>query len=144
MPAGTPALARCVTMLRMDHSYQDRVSLELARMIAAELTARPEWIAKARDNLDRWSRFNAGAPSLLRCYDEWRALLDLPVAEVCAVLTAETDEGQRLRQNSPFPGVIPFVGTVLDVKRRIREQWDPSWSYSARPPGEAVASQQVP
>lgn len=103
----------------MSHAYQDRVSLEMGRIIAAELPNRPEWIAKARENLARWTRLNAGAASLVRCYDEWKALLDLPVEQVCGILTAETGEGQRLRQNSPFAGVLS-PQTVWDIKRRIR------------------------
>jgi hypothetical protein len=66
----------------------------------------PEWLDLARANLERWARQNSNAPSLLRCYDEWRKLLTRPVAEVCAALIAEPDEGQRIRQNSPFAGVL--------------------------------------
>jgi hypothetical protein len=103
----------------MGHEFQDRVSLEMARIIAAELLRRPELIAFARDNLARWSERNRNTPSLLRCYDEWKAILDKPVEEVCAILTAETDEGQRLRQNSPFTGILS-PQTVWDLKRRLR------------------------
>ena len=35
-------------------------------------------------------------------------------------LTAETDEGQRLRQNSPFPGIIP-PEEVWEIKARHRQ-----------------------
>ncbi len=90
----------------MGHEVQDRASLEMARRIAAGLSSHPEWIELARENLDRWSRQNAGAPGLLKYDAEWRDLLELPVQEICAILTAETDEGQRLRQNSPFAGVL--------------------------------------
>lgn len=105
----------------MDHGFQDRVSLELARRIAAGLPSRPDWIALARENLDRWSARNHDAPSLLRCYAEWREILSRPVDEICAMLTATTDEGQRLRQNSPFAGVIP-PDEVWAIKRRLRDE----------------------
>ncbi|MDX2132209.1 MAG: hypothetical protein SFY69_09160 [Planctomycetota bacterium] len=105
----------------MGHEYQDRVSLELARMIAAELPQRPEWIVMALDNLDRWTARNHDAPGLLRCYAEWRAILGRPVEEVCRVLTEKSDEGQRLRQSSPFAGAIPYA-VVWDVKRRVRDE----------------------
>lgn len=91
----------------------------MGRLIAAELPRRPEWITLARENLDRWSRLNAGAPSLLRCYQEWKCLLDLPVSEICAILTAMTDEGHRLRQNSPFAGALS-PQAVWEIKRRFR------------------------
>jgi hypothetical protein len=103
----------------MTHAYQDSVSMEIARRIAAELPRRPEWLDLARGNLDRWSRRNAGSASLLRCYSEWRAILDRPVEEICAVLTSQTDEGQRLRQNSPFAGALT-PREVWDIKDRLR------------------------
>lgn len=105
----------------MRHDYQDRVSLELARRIASELPRRPEWVSLARENLDRWSGLNADAPGLLRCYSQWREILDRPVSDVCAILTAQTDDGQRLRQNSPFAGALP-PGEVWEIKRRLRNE----------------------
>ena len=84
----------------------DEVSLELAHSVADRLRAQPELLAVARENLLRWSQRNAGTPSLLRCYAEWQAILTQPLEKVCKVLCAETDEGQRLRQNSPFAGVL--------------------------------------
>jgi hypothetical protein len=84
----------------------DEVSLELARHVADRLRAQPELLAVARENLLRWSQRNAGAPSLLRCYAEWQDILARPLEEICGVLCAETAEGQRLRQNSPFAGIL--------------------------------------
>ena len=103
----------------MNHGFQDAVSLELARHIADGLPQHPEWIDLGRSNLDRWTRLNGQAPSLLRCYEEWRELLAQPIAGICAALTAETDEGQRIRQNSPFAGVIP-PSQVWKIKARLR------------------------
>jgi hypothetical protein len=103
----------------MSHLIQDAVSLELARRVASGLPQHPEWIELARNNLDRWALQNREAPSLLRCYEEWRELLKRPVAEICALLTAETEEGQRIRQNSPFAGVLP-AREVWEIKARIR------------------------
>lgn len=45
----------------MDHGYQDRVSLAIARRIASELHHRPDWITLARDNLHRWRVANVNA-----------------------------------------------------------------------------------
>lgn len=93
--------------------------MEIARRIAAELPHRPEWLEMARANLDRWSHLNANSPSLLRCYSEWREILDQPVESICAILTEPSDNGQRLRQNSPFAGALaPSV--VWDIKERLR------------------------
>ncbi|HRQ71396.1 MAG TPA: hypothetical protein PLU35_00030 [Phycisphaerales bacterium] len=103
----------------MKHSSQDRVSFEIARLVAAGLSDHPEWIETARENLRRWKSLNRDAPGLLRCYDEWEAMLDLPPSEIASRVTEATDEGQRLRQNSPFAGVLP-ASAVWDIKRRNR------------------------
>lgn len=105
----------------MSHRVQDRISLELAQRVAAGLPDHREWLELARGNLDRWTRRNRDAPGLLRCYAEWRDILDRPVESICALLTAATPEGQRLRQNSPFAGVL-LPSEVWAVKRRCREE----------------------
>jgi hypothetical protein len=103
----------------MGHEYQDACSLEMASRVAAGLSTHPEWLALARTNIARWKERNADAPGLIRCYDEWAAILDRPVEQICAILTARTDEGQRLRQNTPFAGVLP-PQEVWEIKRRLR------------------------
>ena len=102
----------------MGHEVQDRISLELARRIADGLPEHPEWIDLARANLEHWSRRNSDSPRLLRCYAEWQQLLALPIPEIQRILTAQTDEGQRLRQNSPFAGVLS-PQEVWEIKRRL-------------------------
>lgn len=106
-----------------DHAYQDRVSLALARRVADGLPTHPEWLELARENLRRWMVLHAESPALLRADREWLAILDRPVEEICAILTAPTDEGQRLRQNSPFVGVVPHR-EVWEIKRRMRHEAD--------------------
>jgi hypothetical protein len=98
--------AMTVKFVNMKHSQTDEVSLELGRRMADRLRLRPELLEIARVNLSRWSRQNASASSLLRCYAEWQAMLARPVDEICDLLCAETDDAQRLRQNSPFAGVL--------------------------------------
>lgn len=102
----------------MGHEYQDHVSLEIARRVAAGLRDHPEWLELARTNLERWSERNADSPMLLACYQEWRTLLEKPIEEICTSLTAPTDESQRLRQNSPFAGALP-PRIVWDIKKRV-------------------------
>jgi hypothetical protein len=103
----------------MGHQVQDQVSLELARRVAAGLPKHPEWLKIARANLERWSRKNHDAPGLLRCYREWEQLLTRPSTDIAAILTAAGDDGQRLRQNSPFVGVLS-PQEVWEIKSRIR------------------------
>jgi hypothetical protein len=103
----------------MTHDIHDAISLELARRVSARLRETPSLLDVARENLDRWSRLNSKAPSLLRCYAEWREILSHPVEEVCAVLCADTEDGRRLRQNSPFAGVLS-AREVWEIKAARR------------------------
>jgi hypothetical protein len=105
--------------LVVNHSGIDAVSLSLARRVAERLRARAELLEIARANLSRWRHRNADSPSLLRCYAEWEHILTRPLEEVCTLLEAETEEGQRLRQNSPFPGVLS-PAEVWQIKSRHR------------------------
>lgn len=108
-----------VKSTEMNHFETDQVSLELARRIAKKLRSQPEVIDFARANLSRWFRQNASAPSLLRCYAEWQRILSRPVEDICALLCSSSDEAQRLRQNSPFAGVLTPI-EVWEVKSRFR------------------------
>lgn len=105
----------------MRQDLHDRVSLEIARRIAHELHQKPQWIDLARENLARWRRINADAPGLLRCYAEWDALLQEPLHAICRALTAESDEGRRLRQNSPFAGALS-PQAIWNIKNRVRDE----------------------
>jgi len=103
----------------MNHGLQDAISLELARRAATRLRASPALLDVARGNLARWSRQNANSPSLLRCYAEWQSILGRTLDEVCQMLCAETEDGQRLRQNSPFAGILS-PREVWEVKNQLR------------------------
>ena len=103
----------------MNHSGIDEVSLSLARRVVERLRARPELLEVVRTNLRRWQQRNADSPSLLRCYAEWEAILEQPLEEVLALLISETEEGQRLRQNFPFAGVLS-PAEVWEIKNRQR------------------------
>ena len=109
----------------MNHGFQDAVSLEIARRVAARLEAAPDLVEVARSNLERWSQMNTGAPSLLRCYSEWREILAGPIAEICRQLRVDSDEAQRLRQNSPFAGVLS-AAEVWAIKRELRHAATPA------------------
>ena len=90
----------------MSHGLIDEISLELGRRTAARLRQQPELLQVAHENLARWTCLNVNAPALLRCYAEWREILHHPLEEICSLLTSETEEACRLRQNSPFAGVL--------------------------------------
>jgi Arc/MetJ family transcription regulator len=103
----------------MTHELQDAISLELARRVAARLRVSPGLLEVARANLARWTLRNADSPSLVRCYAEWQSILRSPVDDICDLLLAETEDAQRLRQNSPFVGILA-PAEVWEVKHRLR------------------------
>lgn len=109
----------------MGHEVQDRISFEIARRVAARLRQSPELVDFARANLARWRRLNADAPSLIRCYDEWTEILSRPLEDVCSVLCGDSDDCQRLRQNSPFAGVLS-PSEVWQIKSRLRHATTPA------------------
>jgi hypothetical protein len=103
----------------MTHSEIDQVSLEMARQVAERVRRNPELLEIGRANLARWSRQNASVGSLLRCYAQWEEILSLPVDRICDLLCSESDDAQRLRQNSPFVGVLS-PAEVWKIKSRFR------------------------
>ena len=85
------------------HEDIDRRSLELARAIVAIIDADPEHsgLQKARMNCDRWMADQA--TTVLR---EWQVMLSRDWPAIRAVLLDAGEEGRRLRQSSPFCGIL--------------------------------------
>jgi hypothetical protein len=104
------------------HQVHDEISLELGRRVAARLQKDPSLIQFARGNLARWLERNAHAPGLVRCYREWQDILDRPLADICQVLVADNEESRRLRQNSPFAGLLS-PAEVWSIKAAIRDRY---------------------
>jgi hypothetical protein len=105
----------------MQHEVHDEISLEMGRRIAARLREQPALLQIARDNLARWSRQNAGAPALVRCYRQWQDLLEHPLEDICQILDTDSEEYRRLRGNSPFAGVLS-PAEVWSIKATIRHR----------------------
>lgn len=90
------------------HQFLDGLALAYHRAVAERLRADPEAVIDlARENLARWlssGSFDTGTATALH---EWESVLDRStLKQLLALITAETDDGQRLRQSSPFVGVL--------------------------------------
>jgi hypothetical protein len=90
------------------HQFLDALALAYHRAVAARLRTEPKAVIEvARENIARWlssGSFDAGTAASLH---EWEEILDTSNSEqLMAVITEESDEGQRLRQSSPFAGVL--------------------------------------
>jgi hypothetical protein len=75
------------------HRRQELISIDLHALVAERLT--PEVLDHARSQL---GSNPAGA--------EWEELLQLPTKELQARLVEDSPEMRRLRQSSPFAGVL--------------------------------------
>lgn len=100
------------------HLLADTRSLAIHVVLAEQARRNPGLVDKARDILSRWEARQQPQPEpwLL----EWKRLLQLPLLELLARMTAMTEEGSRLRQSSPF---APLLNA--DHRRRIHEALRP-------------------
>lgn len=86
------------------HRLLDARSLALHALIAAKITRDPDLLRKPRQNLERWSA--RWASQFPRWAAEWCVILDRPWPEIAALITEPSENAARLRQSSPFAGVL--------------------------------------
>jgi len=87
-----------------DHRLIDGRSLAFHCLVAEKLRAKPTLREHAKRNLERWHTH--ASPRVRPALDEWRALLEAPLEQLLAVLTGSDERATRLRQSSPFAGVL--------------------------------------
>ena len=96
-----------VYSLLMGHDLIDRRSLELNKLVAEKIRQQPELMDLVRNRLERTlseARLSESSKDALR---EWQTILSThSLHEVLKILTEDSDEGQRLRQSSPFSGIL--------------------------------------
>ncbi|MHB1587325.1 MAG: hypothetical protein ACYCRH_10295 [Acidiferrobacteraceae bacterium] len=87
------------------HADAERFSLRLHEEAAALIRANPGLVDRARDNIRRWKRqLGDQAP---RDLDVWAKILAGPLEDTLSMMVAQNETGDRLRQNSPFAGIVP-------------------------------------
>jgi hypothetical protein len=91
------------------HSRIDEENRERDRRLAALIRMRPEVIELAKRNLKNWiGRWAIPEPA----WEEWSQLLGMLTPEqVAAFLESTTPKANRLRQSSPFIGVVEGAET---------------------------------
>lgn len=87
-----------------DHRILDARSLAMHCRIARKIDANLSLLEIPKRNLKRWSENKTG-PMAMYLY-EWQQMLDKPWPEVAAFITSFSDDAVRLRQSSPFAGVL--------------------------------------
>ena len=96
------------------HRLLEARSLAMHAVIAQKIERDRKLLDVPRNNLQRWrARWDEQPPAW---YEEWAGIMKRPWAEIAAIITEPSEEGARLRQSSPFAGVL----TVAE-RRRIYE-----------------------
>jgi hypothetical protein len=96
------------------HRLLEARSLAMHAVIAQKIERDPQLLDVPRNNLKRWrARWDEQLPAW---HEEWTGIMQRPWSEIAAIITEPSEEGARLRQSSPFPGVLTAV-----ERRRIYE-----------------------
>jgi len=99
-----PARSAAISPGLLKHRIIEARSLAMHCLVARKIEADRRLLAAAQRNLARWiARYGDGAP---RALDEWREILDRPWPEIAALMTGTDESAVRLRQSSPFAGVL--------------------------------------
>ena len=83
------------------HRTAERRALACHRVIAERLDE--GMVEEARERIERLASEGHLDP---RYAERWRVLLAKPIPGIASAITADTQEGRDLRQNSPFAGVL--------------------------------------
>lgn len=86
------------------HSHIDRRSLEMDRVVARRIQENPQLLAKVRETLRRW--IATASPAVRPTLLEWEQILDGPADRLHRTLTGDDEDSTRLRQSSPFCGIL--------------------------------------
>jgi hypothetical protein len=98
----------------LKHRIIEARSLAMHCLIARKIDADRRLLDVARRNLAKWiARYADGVPPAL---SEWRGILARPWPEIAALITASGEAAVRLRQSSPFAGVLTSA-----ERRRVYE-----------------------
>jgi hypothetical protein len=86
------------------HRLLEARSLAMHAVIAEKIERDPKLLKIAHDNLKRWrTRWEEQTPAW---YQEWSGILKRPWSEIAAIMTEPSEDGARLRQSSPFAGIL--------------------------------------
>jgi len=98
----------------LKHRVIEARSLAMHCLIAQKIGADSRLLDVARRNLSAWrARYGASPP---RALEEWRAILGRPWPEIARLITDPGEAAARLRQSSPFAGVLTAA-----ERRRVYE-----------------------
>jgi hypothetical protein len=86
------------------HRILEARSLAMHALIAAKIERDPSLLEIPMRNLERWERNSDDATP--HWIAEWRNILQQPWPAIAALITEQSENAVRLRQSSPFAGVL--------------------------------------
>jgi hypothetical protein len=86
-----------------DHGRLDARSLAPHRLVARKLAANPALLDNALENLRRWQEAHGRSSPAL---GEWERVLTGTPDQVARFLVEQSERATRLRQSSPFAGIL--------------------------------------
>jgi hypothetical protein len=89
--------------IHSDHERLDERSFALHCLVAEKVLADPALLEKARGNLRRWQERNASQSPAQK---EWEGILKGTPDQVARFLVERSETATRLRQSSPFAGIL--------------------------------------
>lgn len=99
------------------HDIIDERSYEMHKVISRELRNDPKKLDVVLRQMDQRLGDPDYSESLKQCVREWREIVVAGVDRVLEVLADRSEEGNRLRQNSPFAIIMPKEER-LEILRR--------------------------
>ena len=105
----------------INHQNIDLRSLAMDQRTAEKLLANPALVDRGLANLDRWLK--TCSPGVRPVLIEWQTLLQRPLPEVILVLRSTDQRATRLRQSSPFAGLLS-VSERTEILKRF-PTWEP-------------------
>lgn len=98
------APATAIAAGALKHRIIEARSLAMHCLAAQKIDKAPVLLQRVRRTLNTWrSRYDDDTP---RALDEWAAILRRPWAEIAALITDPGERATRLRQSTPFAGVL--------------------------------------
>ncbi len=89
----------------MSHEWIDQRSLALHTEVAQMIRGKPELLTRAKANLQRWIQNQK--PPVSAALREWDVILkNSTLEEVLSLITRDDEDARRLRQSSPFCGIL--------------------------------------
>lgn len=107
-----------------DHRLIDERSLALHRLVAEKLRADPSFIERACANIHRW--LGTCSPNLRPALLEWRMILDGPREALLDLLQCTDERATRLRQSSPFAGILTTAERTRVFQEFARRESNPA------------------